>query len=331
MTGETTDLDAWLAWRREGVTATEVADAANGTYGGAYSVVARKLDLIDVEETPQMTRGHRWQPIIADAVHVLTGWHVVGEETWCEHGDNPRWRATVDGFLAPNSEATLDEVVGLVEIKTTGVGVRPNRQRWADQVQWQLFVTGAKTAIIAEATIDDERDALTRLAIHHVDADPDRQAFLQIVAERIAAHVDAGTLPTPDTPSALPDVKAATTLVAVDADTVDLTDLASDVERFAAIRESIKAVSDEAAELEARIRAAVGDSTVGTCAGFTVSISRPTMTLTAEGEAEILAAHPDLAKTVLDRTRAKAEHPDDYAAARRAVGARRLTIKEIRD
>ena len=33
-----TDDPAWLAWRRAGVTATDVADAYAGTYGGTFNV-----------------------------------------------------------------------------------------------------------------------------------------------------------------------------------------------------------------------------------------------------------------------------------------------------
>ena len=94
------DDEKRLQWRREGVTATDVADAAAGTYGGMYGVVARKLGRVTVEQNEQMARGHRWQPVIADAVHVLTGLYVVGEETWCQCTGDDRWRATVDGFLS---------------------------------------------------------------------------------------------------------------------------------------------------------------------------------------------------------------------------------------
>ena len=64
------DDTAWKEWRKAGITATDIADAANGTYGGAYAVVARKLDLLEPDaENDQMRRGHRWQPVIADAVN----------------------------------------------------------------------------------------------------------------------------------------------------------------------------------------------------------------------------------------------------------------------
>ena len=136
MTDLATDEDRWLEWRKGGITATDVADAAQGTYGGAYGVVARKLGLITVEQNNAMRRGHIWQPRIADAVHALTGQFVVGEETWCVNSDNDMIRATIDGFLSPIDTADFDDVVGVLEVKTRGRGVRPNYDRHLDQMRW---------------------------------------------------------------------------------------------------------------------------------------------------------------------------------------------------
>lgn len=319
----------WHAWRAGGVTATEIADALNATYGGAYAVVARKLGLLEREETnEQMARGHRWQPVIADAVHVLTGHWVVGEETWAQHPAHPRHRATVDGFLAPTAEASPDDLTAVVEVKTRGSGTRPNRERWHTQTQWQMWVTGLDRAVIAEATIDDDCDECRGVRLMWVEADRDYQALLVSVAGDLLAHIDAGTLPDPDTPSALPVVKALTGTADAEAEPVDLSELVEDVARFADIKAAVKAVTDERDALEARIRAAVGSALVGVCDGWEVKVSKPAMTLSAEAEAELLAARPDLGRLVLDREKAKAEAPDLYESARRPIGARRLTTKE---
>lgn len=323
------DEAEWLQWRRGGITATEVADAATGMYGGAYAVVGRKLGVLPSPEvTDAMNRGHRWQPRIADAVHHLTGWYVVGEETWCEHAVNDRWRATVDGFLATTPEATLDDVVGVLEVKTRGLHTQPPRQRWEDQVQWQMLVTGLDAAVIAEAAIDDTDDTLHNLYLKRVTADPLRQSLLIETATSLLAKIDAGTLPDPDTPSALPLVKTATAEADADTGVVDLADLADEVRRFSEIKAAVKAVTDERDEIEARIRARMGESTKGVADGWTVSVSKPALVLTADAEAELLAARPDLGRMVLDRDKAKAEAPELYDAHRRAAGARRLTIRQ---
>ena len=320
--------ERWMAFRAGGITATDVADAANGTYGGAYAVVARKLGVVPPEEeNDAMRRGHRWQPVIADAVHTLTGLWVVGEESWCQHPDLPHHRATVDGMLADAPEVAITDVLGLLETKTRGVHVRPNRDRWFDQVQWQLHVVGVDRALVAEATIDDDRDQCLGVRLHEVEADPDRQATLVELAERLWAWVEMAALPEPDSPDCLPIVKAVHAEADPAADDVDLTSLADDVARLAAIKEAEKAVKDEAQLLEARIRAAVGDATRGRCDGFTVSVSKPTQVITDEAEAELLAARPDLGRLVLDRDRAKAEAPELYELARRPQGARRLSVR----
>lgn len=321
-----TDDPQWLAWRRAGITATDVADAYAGTYGGAYSVVARKLGLEVVEHNAEMQRGHDWQPVIADAVHTLTGMFVVGEETWCEHADDDRWRATVDGFLAPEAEVSIDDVTAVLEIKTRGTHTRPNRDRWHTQMQWQCMATNLPRALLAEATIDDDAGECRGVRLEWVEADPDLQAQLVDLAETIYEHVQAGTLPDPDTPSALDSVKQVTAHADADADVVDLGDIAEDVARFDAIKAALKTVSDEKDLLEARIRNTLGEATKGHLDGFRVSLSQPVRKLTAAAEAELLAAHPEYAMPALDRKRVKAEDPDLYEAFTRPVGARRLTV-----
>ena len=318
----------WLEWRRGGITATEIADAWCGTYGGAYTVVARKLDLLaKVEQTAAMDRGHRWQEPIADAVHALTGLYVVGEETWCEHVDQSRHRATVDGLLAPVPDCSIDDVTDVLEVKTTGVGVRHNLDRTLVQVQWQMYVTGIPHAVIAIATIDDADDTCTGVRLVRCEADVLQQTQLAEEADRLLAHIDAGTLPEPNQPAALDTVKEVYAAAASSADAVILSDYADVVQRLHDIKHAVKTVTDEAKTLEAIVRNALGPATTGVLEGWRVSLSQPAATLTTDAEAALLAERPDLGKLVLDRDKAKAEAPELYEQHRQPVGARRLTIK----
>ena len=318
--------DEWLEWRKGGITATEVADAANGTYGGAYEVVAHKLGLLPpVEVNDAMQRGTRWQERIADAVHSLTGFFVVGEETWCEKHDNPMVRATVDGFLAESSEAEIDDVLGVVEIKTRGVNVHPPRGRWFDQVQWQLLATGLPVGIVAEVAIDDSEDTFRSMAIHEVEADEMRQAVLLEVALQLWAHVTYETLPEPDAGS-LDAVKQVHSEAS--GAQVDLTDMADDVSRLAKVKTALKEVDDEAKTIEARIRDRMADATEGVCDGYVVKVSEPTRVLTDAAEDALVEAWPDYVVPKLDRARFKKELKDVYAAHTAPVGARRFSIKE---
>lgn len=319
---------AWQRWRLAGTTATDVAKAYTGQYGGIYGVVAEKLGLVaPAEFNDQMRRGQDWQPRIADAAHALLGLYIVGEETWCENREHPHHRATVDGFTSPLAESIIDDVTGLLEVKTRGVSVHPNWGYWRAQIEFQMHVTGLDQAVLADAVIDDAEDRCVALHLTPIEADYGLRATLLDLAETMWRHITEGTLPDPDTPSALDVVKELTVSVDPDAAEVDLADIGHEVARFADIKAAVKAVTDERDQLEALIRARLGDAKAGRCDGYRVSISAPSKIIDAEAEASILNARPDLAKTVLDRDRAKAEAPDLYEAHRSAKGARRLTVR----
>ena len=327
---------AWIEWRRGGITASDIAAAHSGRYGGAYGVIATKLGKLPPQEyTARMARGHAWEDRIATAVEVLTGLHVVGEQTWCEHQHRNEWRATVDGFAAPIPEPTIDQVTHLLEIKTRGIEVRPAWDYWGPQVQWQMLVAGIGAAILAELVIDDGQGfdggiVTPDLRLHLIEADPMMQRDLVDLAERLAGHLADGTLPDPDDGSQLDAVKATTLVVDESADTVDLSDLADEVARYDELRTALADAEAEKKLLEARIRAAIGEATKGTTDRHTVSVSRPTKVRTDAGNAAFLAAHPDLAKPVeIDTARARKEAKADFdAIPRDAIGARRLNIKE---
>lgn len=326
---EQRDEQAWLDWRRAGVTATDVAEATDGTYGGAYQVVASKLGLLPrVETNAAMERGHRWQPTVADAVHTLTGWFVVGEETWCE-GNDTRWRCTVDGLLASTPEATSDELAGVLEIKTVGAGTRHSLERWQHQVQWQLLVTGLQHAVLAVATIDDGDDTCTALRLHRMEADPLHQQMLTGVAEFLWEHMERQELPDPDG-KALETVKQVWTFADPDAAPVVLDEIGDELARFDHIKQQIKALQTEADAIEALVRARVADATNGTAPGWLVKVSEPAQQLSADAETILLQKYPHLRMAKLDRTAAKKELGDEYAAHCEPTGARRFTIKAMK-
>lgn len=322
------DDPTWLAWRKAGITASDIARARSGRYGGRYGVVADKLGLTPPTETTDvMRRGLRWEQVIADSVATITGLHVVGEQAWCQHPDYPHHRATVDGFLSPVAEATMDDVAAGLEIKTHGTNVRPAWDYWTPQVIWQMWVTGMSRTLVAAAEIDDEHDELVALRLKWVTFDAFECDDLVVLADELWLHIEEGTLPEPDVASALDVVKAVHVEAHADADTVDLSDMVDDLRRLDEIKAAVKAVSDERDLLEARIRDRLAAATKGVAdGGWKVSLSKPALTVAAEAEAELLAARPDLGRLVLDRDKAKELAPDLYEAARKPVGARRLTL-----
>ncbi len=324
------DDQAWREWRLAGITASDIAMAVSGRYGGAYAVVANKLGLTPpVEQNDRMARGHAWEQRLADAVHVLTGLYVHGEQTWCQNAGEPLHRATIDGMLSPLPEATIDDIEAVLEIKTTGVGVRPPWDSWTAQTQWQMWVTGIPKALVAWAIIDDTDDTLVDLRLRWIDRDDYHIDALIELAAMLWGHITDGTLPDPTSPSALDVVKEVHAIADPEALPVDLSDMVDDLQRFATIKAAAKAVEDERDELEARIRERLGRATKGTAPGVVVSLSKPRAVFTPEAEQAFLDVHPDApTKRALDRIAAKKLDKHLYDQLAQPIGARALTIKE---
>lgn len=321
---------AWHAWRSQGIGASDLARAATGSYGGTYAVVAQKRGLLPEQETTaQMNRGHRWEQPIADAVHALTGLYVVGEQMWCEWQTNPKVRATIDGMLAHEPETSIDDVIANLEIKTVGVGVKWNRDYWQAQIQTQMLVTGLTQTCLAIAVIDDTTDQIVRIQLEWIEADTFQQSLLIDLANNILDHIDNETLPDPDTGSALETVKLVTANARPEAPTVELDDITDELAEYGRTKQAVKDVTGRLNELEALIKHRLGEHTKGEADGWRVSFSKNSMVVPPDQAEALLEAHPEIGKTVLDRDLAKTYCPDEYEAARRPIGARRMTIKQL--
>lgn len=323
------DRDEWLAWRRDGITATDIAKASSGRYGGMWGVVRDKLGMAD-EEPPNaaMERGSRWENAITTAAEHLLGLAVVGEQMLATHQDHTTHRATIDGLLVPiGSAATIDDVVGLIEIKTHGRHVRPAWDYWGPQVQWQMHCTGLALAVVVSVEIDDSDDSAVGLRLTRIERDEFVIDHLVDLANEIEAWVSMGDLPDPPA-SALETIRAASVEAwTPDAETVDLSHLADDLQRFAAIKDAVKAVEDERDALQAKLINAMGAATSGVCGDLRVSLSKPRSVLTKAAELELLAERPDLGMMTLDRAKAKAEAKALYESLCEPVGARTLTVR----
>jgi hypothetical protein len=135
---KSTDFEGWLAARRHGVTATQVANAA--TPAGYEKAVADFVLEYSEPDNPYMRWGRDWESFLADWAEAT---HGVLPNEWLIAGEDSHHLATPDG-LAPGHT-----VIG--EYKTTGkdwgtVDKLPIRYR--RQVQWQLHVTGADTCLV---------------------------------------------------------------------------------------------------------------------------------------------------------------------------------------
>ena len=323
------DRTEWLEWRRQGIGASDIAKAASGRYGGMWAVVRDKIDPQPEASNAAMERGQRWEEAITSAAEHLLGLAVVGEQMRVTHPDHPTHLATLDGLLVPAGivDPSIDDVVGVLEVKTHGRNVRPAWDYWSPQVQWQMWCTGLDLAVVVSVEIDDAEDAALAVRVTRIERDEFGIDGLVLLADEIERHISNGTYPDPPA-SALEMVRSASIeQYTPDAETVDLSTLADDIERMQAIKESIKTVEDERDALQAKIIAAMGAATVGTCGGIRVSLSKPRSVLTKAAEARLLDMRPDLGVQTLDRSRAKAEVPELYNSMCEPVGARTLTIR----
>lgn len=337
MTADVLDETArWKAWRRGGVTATDVAAAVSGAYGGIYGVVADKLGIVtdDQPETDDQARGKKWEDPLAQAAEALTGYHVVYRQAWAEHPDHPRHRATIDGALAetpdPDPDRPGDILAGL-ETKTRRRGLDLPWDAWDAQVQWQMWVTGFPRVLALSGIIGHDT-ALDSLRMAWIDENFAKQAALVELADRILDHVDAGTLPDPADASALDVVKAVWARADDDPEPVDIEDLADVLDRYATLHASIAAAQAEHDQLAAVIRHRIGAQVEGHAPGWRVKVGRPAQKLTAETEALLflrfpwLAVHPDTHQTELVRAKPIKKAVDAY---REPVGARTLTVTRL--
>ena len=124
------DFDGWLAARRNGVTATEVARAA--TKSGFDEVVASFAATEEIPDNPYMEFGRRMEGPIALWLKDL--WEVMPNEWLISAAGNPQHLATPDGLSLKHD--------AISEIKTTGKDFGTIPVQYKRQVQWQLYVTG---------------------------------------------------------------------------------------------------------------------------------------------------------------------------------------------
>ena len=286
MTAVDVEIDeeaGWRFWRCQGLGASDLANAYTGAYGGAYSVVADKLgyDTDDRKNEAQKQRGHEWEERIADAVHALTGLYVVGEQLQVESAVNPVHRFTADGFLATTAEILgIDYAEYVLEIKTRIQWVAGKRDYFLAQIQWQLHVTGKARAllVIVSFTLDDTGNEIVQhVELEWIDRDDYLIAQLVELADRLWAHVQAGTLPDPDAFTPIDVVKEVNRhgrrlldsagKEMIDPD-VNIDDLADDLHRYH--KKVIPADQDleqERKELEAKFRTRMSGHVVAATQG----------------------------------------------------------------
>lgn len=307
----------WLAWRRTGIGASDVAAILGlSRWATPYQVWLSKVVELPEDDAEHLAWGHLLEDAICDEVGRRLHTHVTHRQEQRHHADHPHHLATIDGI------AKRDPRI-VIECKTTG-----DRRAWDEvpivyhcQAQWQMHVTGLNHAVIAVL------HAGQRLDLHEVDRDDDDIARMVEVVDqfwhdhvltRIAPEPSGADLPylnawTPAEPGLRLD--ASFELEALHAQTL------------AAVA-AARTAAEYADDLKARFEAACGDATeIHGHDGQLLATWRPTTTLDTDA---VTAARPDL---VAEHT-----HPrTDWTAVRKALksgardyltaGPRRLYLK----
>lgn len=192
-----TDRPAWLAERRVGLTATQVRDLVIGAISEQRLIdekLGRTAEAGDLSHIPVIGWGNEREAVIAE---VLRGEGFLPESRVFRHAENPRYLASPDGV-----QETWDGDLWVSEIKTAAHDLPPGseeiaRKGYELQVQWVMFVTGAKRArFVVEERIAVEADGeRTRfvpgdLHRHWIERDDLEIGRLVERADRFLAELD---------------------------------------------------------------------------------------------------------------------------------------------
>lgn len=133
------DREAWLYARQQGITATMVAHGS--TPAGFRDIVEQMENPTPVESNAMMDWGNEREPHIAQVVKERFG---IMPNDWLIAKDDGlnRWQmATPDGL-------SMDHTM-IAEIKTSGKPLDVIPIRYRRQIQWQLHVTDADRCLFA--------------------------------------------------------------------------------------------------------------------------------------------------------------------------------------
>lgn len=208
------DLDAWHAWRAQGLGGSDVAAVLGiSPWSSPYSLWAEKVGLVDnrSDSTEAQEFGKRAEAMLAQWFHDKTGLWVHGEQAWCVHPDKPWMRCTIDGMVCEPGTDDTDLALGVLEIKTT----IDSQKDWADEVPvyyacqatWNMLVTGTTRCWFAVLHMAFGRP---RFEVYEFTLDPSDAAFVEQACETFwLQHVVTGLPPEVDGSDATTDTLAA--------------------------------------------------------------------------------------------------------------------------
>jgi|JI10StandDraft_1071094.scaffolds.fasta_scaffold486332_3 putative phage-type endonuclease len=292
------DRTDWLAWRRSGIGASDVAGILGlSPWASPFSVWASKIDdQADDHDNDAKEFGRRAEVMVGPWFTDRTGLTVAGEQARCTHRDD-RWKlCTVDGFVLDGPNSDIASALGVLEIKTTG----DSAADWAVEVPvhyrcqatWAMHVTDLPRCWFAVLHLAFGRP---RFEFYEFERDAAEEAFVVDACSRFwHDHVATGHPPAVDGHSATTDAIKAhwpTAEGSLEADA--LTRRMCD--RIRAHKATAKLIEANIAEAENELRAALGDREAlvdGT--GKVLASWKPQSTARLDGKA-LKAARPDIA------------------------------------
>lgn len=225
-------------------------------FGSPYSVWYAKTHELEIEETDAMRWGRLLEPLLVEEYQRHdAGGMVIG--TQCHHTFKP-WpvaSATLDAVAIAGSDPVA------VETKTT------RDYKWDEvpapyqaQVQWQMGIAGLKEAHVAVLF-----KPVTRFEVFSVPFDEDVFGRMIELARKFwTDHVLTGIPPEADGHPATTEALAR--WEAMD-EVVDISHLAGSLRERGQIVQSIKALENRKAEIDNRIKAALGSAITGVIDG----------------------------------------------------------------
>lgn len=175
--------EEWLEARRRGVTATDVARLANGGKSVWATVKAEKAGETHFTGNAFTAWGIEREPVIAKTI--CAEYPVAHNTDLLQSVEDERWLATPD-LLDPNGSLVGD-------VKTAVWKGEPWSEpppNYYSQIQWQMFVTGIREAILC---VEYHQDFVPTSPFPHVlpvSYDPDHVEELVEVAESFLAMGD---------------------------------------------------------------------------------------------------------------------------------------------
>lgn len=232
-------------------------------FGSPFSMAYRKINDIEKSEETAPMRWGRWlEPLILAEYQLREdAGQIVKTQAYHEYKPWPIASATLDAIeIDPESGEPVD-----VEAKTT------REFRWTElplpyqaQMQWQMGVSGlnrAKAVVLYKPR--------TEIDVFVVDFD--EALFLKMVEmarEFWERHIEPGILPDPDGhPATTRVLKSFEATEGV----IDIDNLAPVVEELGGVKAAIKDLEKHEEALENRIKAYLGNHTVGTIGGETAA------------------------------------------------------------